>query len=62
MILKEESRSTGTKTCPSATLSTTNATWTDVGSNPGLRRERPGTDRLRNLHVNSYKYGDAAIL
>jgi hypothetical protein len=24
------------KTCPSATLSTTNLTWTDPGSNPGL--------------------------
>jgi hypothetical protein len=28
------------KTCPSATLSTTNLTWTDPGSNPGLRSER----------------------
>jgi hypothetical protein len=27
------------KTCPSATLSTTNPTWTDPGSNPGLRSE-----------------------
>jgi hypothetical protein len=27
------------KTCPSATLSTTNLTWTDPGSNPGLRGE-----------------------
>jgi hypothetical protein len=25
------------KTCPSATLSTTNPTWLDVGSNPGRR-------------------------
>jgi hypothetical protein len=30
----------------SATLSITNPTWTDPGSNPGLRRERPATDRL----------------
>jgi hypothetical protein len=30
------------KTCPSATLSTTNPTWTD----PGLRGERPATNRL----------------
>jgi hypothetical protein len=29
------------KTCQSATLSTTNLTWTDPGSNPGLRSERP---------------------
>jgi hypothetical protein len=30
------------KTCPSATLSTTNPTWI----NPGLRGERPATNRL----------------
>jgi hypothetical protein len=34
------------KTCPSATLSTTNPTWTDLGSNPSLRSERPATNRL----------------
>jgi hypothetical protein len=34
------------KTCPSATLSTTNPTWTDPESNPGLRGERPATNRL----------------
>jgi hypothetical protein len=33
-------------TCRSATLSTTNPTWTDLGSNPGLRGERPATNRL----------------
>jgi hypothetical protein len=36
----------GGKTCPSATLSTTNPTWTDPGSNPGLCSERPATNRL----------------
>jgi hypothetical protein len=34
------------KTCPSATLPTTNPTWTDPESNPGLRGERPATNRL----------------
>jgi hypothetical protein len=34
------------KTCPSANLSTTNPTWTDPGSNPGLRSERPETNSL----------------
>jgi hypothetical protein len=34
------------KTCPSATLSTTNPTWIDPGSNPGLCGERPATNRL----------------
>jgi hypothetical protein len=32
-----ENRSTRGKTCPSATLPPTNPTWTDPGSNPGLR-------------------------
>jgi hypothetical protein len=36
----------GEKTCPSATLSTTNPTWTDPGSNPGLRCGRPAANRL----------------
>jgi hypothetical protein len=37
MKLTEENRSTRGKTCPSAILSTTNPSWTDPGSNPGLR-------------------------
>jgi hypothetical protein len=34
------------KTCPSATLSTTNSTWPDPGSNPGRRGGKPATNRL----------------
>ena len=34
------------KICPSATFSTTNPTLTDPGSNPGLRGQRPATNRL----------------
>jgi hypothetical protein len=34
------------KTCPSATLSTTNPTWLDPGLNPGRRGGKPATDRL----------------
>jgi hypothetical protein len=34
------------KTCPSATLSTTNLTWTDPGSNPDLGGERPVINHL----------------
>jgi hypothetical protein len=37
MILTGDYRSTWRKPCLSATLSTTNSTWTDTGSNPGLR-------------------------
>jgi hypothetical protein len=33
----------GEKTCPSATLSTTNPTYTYLGPNPGLRGSRPAT-------------------
>jgi hypothetical protein len=46
MKLTGENRTTRRKTCPSATLSTTNPTWTDPGSNPGLRGEKPATNRL----------------
>jgi hypothetical protein len=46
MKLTEGNRSTRVKTCPSATLSTTNPTWTDPGSNPGLRGESSATNRL----------------
>jgi hypothetical protein len=34
------------KTCPSATLSTTNPTWPDLRSNPGRRSGKPATNRL----------------
>jgi hypothetical protein len=46
MKLTGENRSTPGKTCPSATLSTTNPTWTDPGWNPGLRGGRPAANRL----------------
>jgi hypothetical protein len=55
MKLTGENRSTRGKTCPSVTLSTTNPTWTDPGSNPGLHGERPATNRLSHgtaFHVN----------
>jgi hypothetical protein len=41
-----ENRRTRRETCPSGILSTTNHTWTDLGANPGLRSERPATNRL----------------
>ena len=34
------------KTCPNATLSTTNPTRTDLGPNPILRGEMPATNRI----------------
>jgi hypothetical protein len=45
-LLTGENRRTRRKTCPSATLSTTNPTWIDTGANPGLRGERPATNDL----------------
>jgi hypothetical protein len=45
MILKAENQ-TLRQTCPSATLSTTNPTWTDVVANPEARGEKPTTNRL----------------
>jgi hypothetical protein len=53
MKLTGEIRSTRGKTCPSDTLSTTNPTWTDPGSNPRLCGERPVTNRL--------SYGTATV-
>jgi hypothetical protein len=37
MILTGKNRRTRTESCPSATLSTTNPTLTEPGTNPGLR-------------------------
>jgi hypothetical protein len=44
--LRGESRRTRRETCPSTTLSTTNPTWIDPDTNPGLRGERPATNHL----------------
>jgi hypothetical protein len=41
-------RSTRRETCPFATLSTANSTWTEPGAKQGLRSERPSTKRLRH--------------
>ena len=46
MKLTGKTRSTRGKTCPSVTLSTTNPTWMDPGSNPGLRGERPANVKM----------------
>jgi hypothetical protein len=42
------------KTCPDATLSTTNPTWPDPGLNPGRRGGKPATNR--------FSYGAAYFL
>jgi hypothetical protein len=45
------------KTCHSATLSTTNPTWTDLGANPGLCGKRQATNCLS--HDTAYIYHNA---
>jgi hypothetical protein len=49
MIVTGESLRTRRKTCPNATKGTTNRTWTDLGSNPGLRNERLATNSLNHI-------------
>jgi hypothetical protein len=44
MILTGENRGSGRQTCPDASLSITNLTWTDLGLNLGLRSETPATN------------------
>jgi hypothetical protein len=46
---------------PSATLSTTNPTWIDPGANPGLRGERPATNRLSHGTAYFARYNDVVI-
>jgi hypothetical protein len=53
-----EKRRTLRKTCPSATLSTTNPTFIEQGANSGLRGERPATNRLSHgtARGSAYSY------
>ena len=46
MIMTGENRITRRRTCPSASMSTTNLTRSDVQSTPGLRGEKPAANRL----------------
>jgi hypothetical protein len=55
-----ENRRIRRKTYPSATLSITNATWTEPGENPGLHSERSATNCLShgtaNIEPHNYKF------
>ena len=53
MIMAGESRSTGRKTCPTATLSTKNLTWPDLESQADLQRDSLVTKHLS--HGTAYK-------
>jgi hypothetical protein len=61
MKLTGENRSALGKTCPSATLSTTNPTWTDPGSNPGLCGGRPATNRLSHDTAISSSFSSVSL-
>ena len=51
----------GGKIRPSATLSTTNPTSTDPGSNTGLRGDRPATNRLSHGTAVCYDISDRRL-
>jgi hypothetical protein len=51
MILTAGKRGTRRETCHSATLSTTDLTWSDLGSNTGLHGERLMTKRLSHTSL-----------
>jgi len=61
MILTRETRNTETKTCPSATLSTTNPAWTSVGFNLGLCGERAVINHLNHDTVTGDWYSVPCI-
>jgi hypothetical protein len=48
MILTGKTQKKWRKTCHSATMSTTDPTYTDLGANPDLRGESPTTNHLSN--------------
>ena len=53
MTLTRENRASRTKPCPSATMPTTNLTWTELEPKPGLRSETPATNRLSHNKCNT---------
>jgi hypothetical protein len=51
MMLTRENRSALRKMCPSATLSTTNPKWADLGLNLGLCSQRQVPNHLKHSRV-----------
>jgi hypothetical protein len=58
MMLTGESRRNSEKPCLSATLPTTNPTWTDQGESPGLRSNRPAANRPSHDKTKVYNTAD----
>jgi hypothetical protein len=55
-MLTAENQTAQRKTCLSVTLSTTNPTWTDLSTNPGLCGEKPATNHLSYGTANQLIY------
>ena len=64
ILMEHRNRSTRRKTCPTAALSTTNPSCTDPGWNPGLRGERPATNRLSHGtgYIRRYRIVDCLTI
>jgi hypothetical protein len=60
MMLTGENQRTRRKTCPSATWSTKNPTWTDLSTNPGQQGERQATNHLS--HVMALNQNQICVL
>jgi hypothetical protein len=60
MVLSGGKPKNSKKNRPSTTLSTTSPTWTDPGTNLGLRGERVATNRLS--HATAYLSGYFFVL
>jgi hypothetical protein len=54
MILTGENQSTWIKTCPIATVSTTNPTWPALGLNPGLYGDRVENNCMVQSNLKIY--------
>jgi hypothetical protein len=59
IIVLGERRRDPREICPVPLLSATNTTWTDLGSNQGLRDEKPATSRLS--HDTTCHYAEIRV-
>jgi len=60
VIVTEENWCTWCKSCPTVTLSTTNTTWNDLGSNPSLCGERSVTNHFSHGMARHLFWGTTA--
>jgi hypothetical protein len=60
--MRVENRNVPRKTCPRATLSTTNVTCIGLGSNPGLHDVKPAIISLKYIYIYIYIYIETTFL